>query len=281
MRNVKDGASGPNRKVPPNRKAVRMSAEQPEFINVGKDERTIAVRTTPGVSTAELPGVLWCGGFLSDMGGTKAVALAEWGAQAGRQVVRFDYSGHGESGDSFENGTISRWAEEALAVLERCTSGPQIVVGSSMGGWIALLMARALAAREVSTRLAALVLVAPAPDFTEELMWKAMPEEVRATILRDGKWLRPSEYGAAQPITRALIEDGRNNLVLGAPFAVGCPVRILQGVADPDVPWRHALKLVTCLAEDDVVVTLIKDGDHRLSRPEDLERLIAAVEEMG
>jgi len=258
-----------------------MSAEPPKFINVGKDGRAIAVRVTEGRSTAKAPGVLWCGGFLSDMGGTKAVALAQWGERVGRQVVRFDYSGHGESGDSFENGTISRWAEEALAVLNTCTKGPQIVVGSSMGGWIALLMARALAAKGKSKRLAGLVLVAPAPDFTEELMWKAMPEDIRAAILHDGKWLRPSEYGAAQPITRGLIEDGRNNLVLGAPFAVGCRVRILQGVADPDVPWRHALRLVTCLAEDDVVVTLIKDGDHRLSRPEDLERLIAAVEEMG
>ena len=178
-----------------------MTAEPPKFINVGKDGRAIAVRVTEGVSTLEAPGVLWCGGFLSDMGGTKAVALAQWGERTGRRVVRFDYSGHGESGDSFENGTISRWAEEALAVLETCTQGPQIVVGSSMGGWIALLMARALAARGMSSRLAALVLVAPAPDFTEELMWKAMPEEVRATILHDGKWLRPSEYGAAQPIT--------------------------------------------------------------------------------
>ena len=258
-----------------------MIVEPPKFINVGTDGRAIAVRVTEGVSTVEAPGVLWCGGFLSDMGGTKAVALAQWGERAGREVVRFDYSGHGESGDTFENGTISRWAEEALAVLESSTRGPQIVVGSSMGGWIALLMARVLAARGMSSRLAGLVLIAPAPDFTEELMWKAMPEDVRAAILHDGKWLRPSEYGPAQPITRALIEDGRENLVLGAPFAVGCRVRILQGVADPDVPWRHALRLVTCLAEDDVVVTLIKDGDHRLSRPEDLERMLAAVEEMG
>ncbi|HEY8334249.1 MAG TPA: alpha/beta hydrolase [Tardiphaga sp.] len=258
-----------------------MTAEPPEFINVGQDARAIAVRVTKGASTRKAPGILWCGGFLSDMGGTKAVALAEWGERHGREVVRFDYSGHGESGGRFEDGTISRWAEEALAVLENCTTGPQIVVGSSMGGWIALLMARALALRGMSARLGGLVLIAPAPDFTEELMWKAMPEDVRATILTAGKWLRPSDYGPAQPITRGLIEDGRNNLVLGAPFAVGCRVRILQGVADPDVPWRHALRLVTCLAEDDVVLTLIKDGDHRLSRPEDLERMIAAVEEMG
>ncbi|TSJ64305.1 alpha/beta hydrolase [Starkeya sp. 3C] len=253
----------------------------PRFIPVGTDARRIAVRVTPGISTAGKPGVVWCGGFLSDMRGTKAEALAEWGARTGRQVVRFDYSGHGESEGDFEEGTISRWAEDALAVFDRETSGPQIIVGSSMGGWIALLLARALAARGEAGRLAALVLIAPAPDFTEELMWKAMPDDVRATILHAGKWVRPSQYGPGQPITRALIEDGRSNLVLGAPFAVGCRVRILQGVADPDVPWQHALRLVTCLAEDDVVLTLVKDGDHRLSRPEDIERILAAVEEVG
>lgn len=258
-----------------------MTDASPQFLTVGADERRIAVRVTEGTSTARKPGVLWCGGFLSDMRGTKAEALADWGLKAGRQVVRFDYSGHGESGARFEDGTISRWAEEALAVLEAFTKGPQIVVGSSMGGWISLLMAKALAKRKKSKRLAALVLIAPAPDFTEELMWKAMPEDVRNTILTEGVWYRHSQYGPPQPVTRGLIEDGRANLVLGTPFAVGCPVRILQGVADPDVPWQHAVRLSSCLAEDDVVLTLIKDGDHRLSRPEDLERLIAAVEEVG
>lgn len=260
---------------------VDIPASAPHFLPVGDDTRAIAVRLTPGMSSDEAPGVVWCGGFLSDMKGTKAQHLAQWGEATGRQVVRFDYSGHGESRGAFEDGTISRWAAEALAVFDAFTSGPQVVVGSSMGGWVALLLARALAARGESARLRKLVLLAPAPDFTEELMWKAMPDDVRAAILHDGKWLRPSEYGAAQPITRALIEDGRDNLVLGAPFAVGCPVRILQGIADADVPWRHALRLVTCLAEDDVVLTLIKDGDHRLSRPEDLTRMIAAVEETG
>ncbi|MCK0206913.1 alpha/beta hydrolase [Starkeya koreensis] len=260
---------------------ARAAAPEPRFITVGDDDRAIAIRVTPGVSTREKPGVIWFGGFLSDMRGTKAEELAAWGARTGRQVVRFDYSGHGESAGAFEEGTISRWAEDALAVFDRETQGPQIVVGSSMGGWIALLVARALAARGESARLAALVLIAPAPDFTEELMWKAMPDDVRAAILHDGRWVRPSQYGPGQPITRALIEDGRRNLVLGAPFAVGCRVRILQGVADPDVPWQQALRLVTCLAEDDVVLTLIKDGDHRLSRPEDIERILAAVEEVG
>ncbi|MGA0561915.1 alpha/beta hydrolase [Ancylobacter sp. VNQ12] len=251
----------------------------PHFVTVGADARRIAVRTTPGGDGR--PGVLWCGGFLSDMLGTKAVELAAWGAAHDRRVVRFDYSGHGESEGAFIEGTISRWAEDALAVFDRETAGPQIVVGSSMGGWIALLLARALAARGDASRLAGLVLIAPAPDFTEELVWKAMTPEIRAEVMAKGVWYRASDYGEPQPFTRALIEDGRSNLVLGAPFAVGCPVRILQGVADDTVPWQHAMKLVSCLAEDDVVVTLVKDGDHRLSRPEDIARILAAVEQIG
>ncbi|MBS7544544.1 alpha/beta hydrolase [Ancylobacter oerskovii] len=245
------------------------------FIEVGHPARRIAVRATPGRGQDGAPGILWCGGYLSDMRGTKAEELARWGEAQGREVVRFDYSGHGESGGAFIDGTISDWTEDALAVFDRCTSGPQIVVGSSMGGWISLLLARALAARG-DKRLAGLVLIAPAPDFTEELMWKAMTPEIRSEILANGVWYREGEYGRS-PITLKLIEDGRRHLVLGEPFAVGCPVRILQGVADDVVPWRHAMKLVTCLAEDDVVATLIKDGDHRLSRPEDIERLLAAV----
>lgn len=251
----------------------------PHFIAVGAEARRIAVRTTPGGS--ERPGVLWCGGFLSDMLGTKAVELANWGAAHDRRVVRFDYSGHGESAGAFIEGTMSRWTEDALAVFDRETTGPQIVVGSSMGGWIALLLARALAARGDASRLAGLVLIAPAPDFTEELVWKAMTPEIRAEVMERGVWYRASDYGEPQPFTRALIEDGRDNLVLGAPFAVGCPVRILQGVADDTVPWQHAMKLVSCLAEDDVVVTLVKDGDHRLSRPEDIARILEAVEQIG
>ncbi len=249
------------------------------FIPVGTPPRAIAVRTTPGA--ADRPGVVWCGGFLSDMRGTKAEELAKWGAAHDRRVVRFDYSGHGESDGDFIDGTISRWAEDALAVFDRETTGPQIIVGSSMGGWIALLLARALAARGDGARLAGLVLIAPAPDFTEELVWKAMTPDIRAEVMAKGVWYRASDYGAPQPFTRALIEDGRANLVLGAPFTVGCPVRILQGVADDTVPWQHAMKLVSCLAEDDVVVTLVKDGDHRLSRPEDIARILDAVEQIG
>ncbi|WP_127088460.1 alpha/beta hydrolase [Aquabacter cavernae] len=236
--------------------------------------RAIAVRAIPGQG----PGVFWLGGFKSDMMGGKAQTLADWAARRGQAYVRFDYSGHGESAGRFEDGTISQWLEDACAVFEEKTSGPQILVGSSMGGWMALLLARALAARG-ETRLAGLVLIAPAPDFTETLMWARFAPEVREQILSTGRFERPSDYSdAPYIITRALIEDGRRHLVLGAPFAVGCPVRILQGAQDADVPWQHAMSLVTCLAEDDVVFTLVKDGDHRLSRPEDLERLVGAVE---
>lgn len=237
--------------------------------------RDIAVRAVAG----DAPGVLWLGGFKSDMTGTKAEHLARWAEARGTAYVRFDYSGHGVSGGTFEESTISKWLEEAIAVFDRATAGPQIVVGSSMGGWIALLLARALAARG-ETRLKALVLIAPAPDFTEALMWEKFPPPVRDLIEQKGRFLKPSLYGEdPYVITRELIADGRRHLLLGAPFAVGCPVRILQGAKDEDVPWEHAMRLVSCLAEDDVVFSLVKDGDHRLSRPEDLERLTATLEE--
>ncbi|WP_029004813.1 alpha/beta hydrolase [Azorhizobium doebereinerae] len=246
-----------------------------QILTLAVDGRDIAVRRIAGRS----PGVIWLGGFRSDMTGTKAQALADWAQAGGQAFVRFDYSGHGASGGAFEDGTISAWAREARAVFD-ATEGPQVLVGSSMGGWIALLLARALAA-EGHSRLAGLVLIAPAPDFTHDLIWEGFSEAVKAEILATGRHERPSPYeGGAYVITRALIEDGRNNLVLGAPFAVGCPVRILQGAHDADVPWRHAMRLVTCLAEDDVVFTLVKDGDHRLSRPADIDRLTAVLDRL-
>jgi pimeloyl-ACP methyl ester carboxylesterase len=253
----------------------------PEFLEVGTGEaaRRISVRKQPG----DVPGLFWLGGFKSDMHGTKAEALAAHTARTDRGFVRFDYSGHGESGGRFEDGTISRWLEESLAVFDAHTHGPQIVVGSSMGGWIALLLARALARRRSGgATVAGLVLIAPAPDFTEDLMWAEFSPEVRREIEEKGSWLRPSAYGEAPyPITRALIEDGRKHLLLDRPIELGCPVRILQGVKDPDVPFAHSMKLVSCLAQDDVVLTLIKDGDHRLSRPEDIERLTRAIDELA
>jgi pimeloyl-ACP methyl ester carboxylesterase len=256
-------------------------SDAPEYIEVGAGAaaRKIAVRAQSGAA----PGLFWLGGFKSDMRGTKAAALAVHAEQTGRAVVRFDYSGHGESGGRFEDGTISRWLEEAHAVFAAFAHGPQIVVGSSMGGWIALLLARDLLRQPAaSARIAGMVLIAPAADFTEELMWPALAPEARRALEEKGVWLRPSAYGdGPYPITRALIEDGRKHLLLGAPIEVGCPVRILQGALDPDVPWRHVMKLVACLPQDEVSFTLVKDGDHRLSRPPDIERLLRAIDELA
>jgi pimeloyl-ACP methyl ester carboxylesterase len=250
-----------------------------EFIDVGRDRdaRAIAVRALSGAP----PGLLWLGGFKSDMQGTKAVALARFAAERGRALVRFDYSGNGESKGEFVDGTVGRWLEESLAVFTACCRGPQVVIGSSMGGWLALLLARELRRLEnAPASIAGMVLIAPAVDFTEALMWKKFSPEIRQEIETKGAWLRPSQYdNGPYPITRRLIEDGRRHLLLGGLIETGCPVRILQGVEDPDVPWGHAVELVSRLAQDDVVLTLVKDGDHRLSRPEDIERLIAAVAE--
>jgi len=253
----------------------------PTFIEVGigSASRRIAMRCRPGAP----PDLFWLGGFKSDMQGTKAAALDRFAAEHKRACVRFDYSGHGESGGAFEDGTIGRWLEDSLAAYAAAASGPQILIGSSMGGWIALLLIRELKRRAAEQKLApvvGLVLIAPAVDFTEELMWKAFSPKVKREIETQGFWLRPSEYSEAPyPITRALIEEGRNHLLLGRLIETGCPVRILQGVQDPDVPWQHAVELTSRLAHDDVVLTLVKDGDHRLSRPEDIERLLAAVSE--
>jgi pimeloyl-ACP methyl ester carboxylesterase len=248
-------------------------------VGAGLATRRLAVRRRGGQS----PGLFWLGGFKSDMQGTKAVALDRWAETQGRACTRFDYSGHGESGGAFEDGTIGRWLEDSLAVFSEHAKGPQVLVGSSMGGWLALLMVRELKRRTASraaASVAGLVLIAPAVDFTEELMWKAFSPEVRRQIEENGAWQRPSQYSEAPyPITRGLIEDGRRHLLLGELIETGCPVRILQGVQDPDVPWQHAVELSSRLAHDDVVLTLVKDGDHRLSRPEDIERLIAAVAE--
>jgi len=254
--------------------------QEPAFIVVGQDSgaRRIAVRARAGGT----PGLFWLGGFNSDMKGTKALALDAWAAEHGRAGVRFDYSGHGESGGAFIEGTIGRWLEESIAVFERFCRGPQVVIGSSMGGWMALLLAREIARRGGSgASLAGLVLIAPAPDFTEALMWNGFSPEIRREIETKGVWPRPSQYGEPYPITRALIEEGRNHLLLGSAIDVGCPVRILQGAQDPDVPWQQAFALAHRLPSDDVVLTMIQDGDHRLSRPQDIARIIAAVAEIS
>jgi pimeloyl-ACP methyl ester carboxylesterase len=211
------------------------------------------------------------------MTGTKAQALADWAGACGRAYLRFDYLGHGRSSGDFQHkGTITRWREDALAVIDELTEGPVLLVGSSMGGWIACLAAMAR-----PQRVAAMVLIAPAPDFTEKLMAPEIPPEGHTALKADGVWMRPSEYGDAYPITRALLEDGARWSILGSePVPIEVSVRILQGGADLDVPWRHALELAQAIKGADVVFSLIKDGDHRLSRPQDIARLIAAVAEL-
>jgi pimeloyl-ACP methyl ester carboxylesterase len=252
----------------------------PHFISTGRGAETRRLAVLP--RTGRGPTVVWLGGFRSDMRATKAEALDAWAAAQGRALVRFDYSGHGESGGRFEDGTISDWLDDTLAVLAQFVPDRPLLVGSSMGGWLALLVTRALLQASPDRAPAGLVLIAPATDFTERLMWHRFPEEIRRTIEEKGIYHQPSLYSETpSPITRRLIEDGRRHLLLGAPIRTGCPVHILQGMQDPDVPWRHALELLEHLPGDCVSMTLIKDGDHRLSRPQDLTRLIATVEAMA
>jgi pimeloyl-ACP methyl ester carboxylesterase len=246
------------------------------IVGSGAAQREIAAIRREGAA----PGLFWLGGFSSDMAGTKALALDTYAAERGLAMTRFDYSGHGISGGRFEEGTISRWLEEALAVFA-LTSGPQVVIGSSMGGWLALLLNEAHRASVGNdhSRVGGLLLIAPAVDMTRDLMWAKMDEAARQELLSKGVWREPSEY-SDEPylITKALIDDGDLHIFGDRLIETGCPVHIIQGVADTDVPWQHATELVSRLASDDVVLTLVKDGDHRLSRPEDIERMIAAIE---
>lgn len=224
----------------------------------------------------EGPTLIWFGGFRSEMTGTKAEALAAWARARGRDFLRFDYFGHGASDGDFEAGTITRWRADALAVVDELTFGPIVLAGSSMGGLLACLAA--LARPE---RIAGLLLIAPAADFTERLMKPGLPPEALAAIEREGVWRRPSEYEpTGYPITRALLEDGARWSILPGPLDIAAPVRVLQGGADPDVPWRHALELAQAIRSDDLVFTLIRDGDHRLSRPADLARLAGYADEL-
>jgi pimeloyl-ACP methyl ester carboxylesterase len=234
------------------------------------DGETIAYHQSPGEGT----GLIWLGGFKSDMEGSKVLTLERWARAAGRPFTRFDYFGHGVSSGAFRDGTISRWRDDALRILDEVAEGPQILIGSSMGGWIASLVALARPAR-----VKGIVFVAPAPDFTEQLMWAGFSDDVKAEIMDKGEWLSPSEYGFdPYPITRALIEDGRANCIMTGSIAIDCPVRILQGMRDPDVPWTHALSFAEQLTSEDVTCTLIKDGDHRLSDEQNLARLVDTVE---
>jgi pimeloyl-ACP methyl ester carboxylesterase len=237
--------------------------------------RDIAVLQRPG----RQPGIFWLNGFRSVMTGAKASALDQFGAENALAVTRFDYSGHGASGGQFEDGTISRWLEETEAVFA-LTQGPQIVVGSSMGGWLALLLARRLLGNR-DGRLKGLVLIAPAVDATETLIPARLGPGQHLALERDGFVELDSRYGdGPYRYSQALLDDGKYHLLLGSPIETGCPVTILQGGRDPDVPSEHAQKLLIHILHDPVTFTLIPDGDHRLSRPEDLDRLKAAVRAM-
>ena len=236
--------------------------------NTGRLDRGDGVELAWERSEGARPTVVFLPGFRSDMTGEKATTLAACCAERRQAMLRFDYSGHGASGGRFEDGTIGIWTSDALTAIDRLTEGPLILVGSSMGGWIALLVARAR--RE---RIAGLIGIAAAPDFTESLMWQAMTFEQRARLIQEGVLHVPSQYGEPTPITRALIEDGRNHLLLDEPIALDCPVRLLHGQRDADVPWELALRIAEQVASVDVRVTLVKDGDHRLSRPQDLALL--------
>ena len=233
------------------------------------------------------PGLVWLGGFASDMRGAKASFVDAYAAAQGRALLRFDYSGHGESafdtpGGRFEDGAIGDWLEQSLSLFEVSTRGPQILIGTSMGAWIALLLARRLNETRLRDRLRALLLLAPAVDFTEELLWKTLPAAARRLIAEKGVYARPSPYGPTPtPITRRLLEEGRAHLLLGGPVRAYAPTHIVQGVLDEDVPWRHALALADRLVDDPVTISLVSGGDHRLSRPQDLERLVTTLDALG
>ncbi|MBA8877806.1 alpha/beta hydrolase [Phyllobacterium myrsinacearum] len=252
-----------------------MTARPPQFLTVNEIE--IALRHLEG----RQPGIVWLGGYRSDMLGSKAEWLDQWAEARGHAFLRHDYSAHGESGGEFRDGTISRWLEQSLAVFRAFSSGPQILVGSSMGGWIALRMIEELQKAGERDRIAGLVLIAPAPDFTSELVEPQLTPEQRLQLTQRGYMEEPSEYSPEPYIyTKALLDDGRDNQVLKGVIQTDCPVHILQGMEDKDVPYTHAMRLVDHLPVDDVTITLVRDGDHRLSRPQDLELLTRTVASM-
>ncbi len=251
-----------------------------QFLTVGSADaaREIAYVVRPHAERATGPALVWLSGYRSDMSGTKAVEIDRLAAESGLACVRFDYSGHGLSGGNFVDGTISRWLEEALAVILHVRPERIVLVGSSMGGWIALRLVQELAKLADAPKLDGIVLIAPAPDFTSELIEPHLTPAEQSSLAERGYFEERSAYSPEPNIyTRALIEDGRENRVLKGIIETGCPVHILQGMKDPDVPYQHAMTLIEHLPADDVVLTFIRDGDHRLSRPEDIERMVAAV----
>jgi pimeloyl-ACP methyl ester carboxylesterase len=262
---------------------LNVSDGQPQVFIVGKapNQRRIAFRRRAPVRSGA-PGIIWLSGYRSDMDSTKAIALDAEAERRGLSLLRFDYSGHGRSDGSLEEGTISRWLEETLALMQAETEGPQILVGSSMGGYLALLAARALNEAGERERVKGLVLIAPAVDFTEALVWAKAPDEAKRAIMEQGLWRRPSAYSSEPDcFTRNLIEDGRKHLLLGGMIRTGAPTAVLQGMRDEDVPFSHALALMQRFGGDPATLTLVKDGDHRLSRPQDLQLMFEALERMA
>lgn len=251
-----------------------------QFIDVGngEDRRAIAYLHRAPTRNSRGPMLVWLSGYRSDMLGSKAVAVDDYAAATGLGCLRLDYSGHGQSGGAFRDGTISRWLEESLTVLDHVAPEDVVLIGSSMGGWISLRMAEELRNRSSGPELKGMVLIAPAPDFTSALIEPELTEEQKRSLVTRGYFEEPSEYSPEPNIfTRALLEDGRKNRVMDGIIETGCPVHILQGMRDADVPYQHALKLLEHLPADDTVLTLVRDGDHRLSRPQDLERMIQAI----
>lgn len=251
-------------------------------VGTGVDHREIAMRLLPEREGNPHPHLVWLCGYRSDMTGTKAVELASLAAGLGTGCVRFDYSGHGASGGAFVDGTISRWLEETLAVVTHARkhlgTRRMILVGSSMGGWLALRLAQELRRSGQGSDIAGMVLIAPAPDFTSELIEPNLTDAERASLSERGYFEEPTPYGPDPNVyTLKLIEDGRLNRVLDGVIDIGCPIHVLQGMEDPDVPYTHAIRLMEHLSCDDAVLTLIRDGNHRLSRPEDIEKLKEAV----
>lgn len=239
-----------------------------ETLDLGGGRR-LAYAHHPG----RTPGVMFCGGFKSDMTGSKVLALEKHFVEEGRAFTRFDYTGHGSSSGDFEDGTIGAWAGDTIAIVDKVTEGPLVLAGSSMGGWIMVLAALAR-----PDRVQGLVGIASGPDFTEDLIWASADAAERDVLMRTGRWEQPSAYGDdPYVITRKLIEEGRDHLVLRAPIPFDGPVHLLHGQADPDVPWQTSLRLAEALRSDDVTVELIKSGDHRLSKPHELDRIITAT----
>ena len=250
-------------------------------VGTGDATRRIAYRLRPGTG-GRGPMLVWFSGYRSDMAGSKAEEMDRLALRLGLPSLRFDFSGHGLSEGDYRDGTISRWLEEALAVIAHAAPVSAVIVGSSMGGWIALRAVQELARRPGGPRIEGLVLIAPAPDFTALLIEPHLSDAERQSLAERGYFEEPSAYSEAPNVfTRALIEDGRANLVLDGMIETGCPVHILQGMQDPDVPFAHALRLVEHLPAEDTVLTLIRDGDHRLSRPQDLERMVQAIEALA